>query len=99
MAYEHHRAVWIAGDDGSGARRLASGYEPHIAPGGATVVYRDRTGTRVYAIPAVGGPRRRLLRFHVPRSRRFSVRIAALTSTSRRMAATPSSRCRTGEPC
>jgi hypothetical protein len=78
VAYEQHRAVWIAGDDGSGPRRLATGYEPHLAPGGATVVYRDRSGTRVHAIPAAGGARRHLLTFHVPRSRRFSVRLAPL---------------------
>jgi hypothetical protein len=55
VAYEQHRAVSIAANDGSGARRLASGYEPHLVPGLASVVYRDHTGTRVYAVPAAGG--------------------------------------------
>lgn len=47
-------------------------------PGGATVLYRDRGGTRLYAVSAAGGPHRRLLSFHAPRSRDFSVRIAPL---------------------
>jgi hypothetical protein len=99
VAFEHHRAVWIAGDDGSGPRRLAGGYEPRLAPGGTTVVYRDRTGTRVYAVPPAGGPRRRLLDFHVPRARRFSVRIAPLdvdfSSDGRRaLVSLPSARAR-----
>jgi hypothetical protein len=42
------------------------------------VVYRDRGGMRLYAVPASGGPRRHLLTLHVPRTQRFSWRIAEL---------------------
>jgi Tol biopolymer transport system component len=34
-----HTSVWVAKDDGSGARKLAAGREPHITPDGATVLY------------------------------------------------------------
>src|SRR3954454_7880655 len=42
-------SVWIANDDGSGARKLVSGgQEPHLAPDGSAVVYiahADRNDT------------------------------------------------------
>jgi hypothetical protein len=35
-----HRSVWIANDDGSGARKLvAAGDAPHISPDGLAVIY------------------------------------------------------------
>lgn len=61
IVFDRAGEIWISADDGSGARRLAQGREPHIAPGGATVLYRSYGGSRVYAVPAAGGPRRRLL--------------------------------------
>ncbi len=54
-------SVWIARDDGSAPRRLASGYCPRISPSGRTVVY-ERAGTRatrftgsLMEVPARGG--------------------------------------------
>jgi hypothetical protein len=62
IAFEQGKEIWVMADDGTGARRLAAGQEPHVAPGGATVVYRSvGTGRHVYAVPTAGGPRRRLL--------------------------------------
>jgi Tol biopolymer transport system component len=34
-----HSSVWVAADDGSGARRLASGSAPRISPDGLTVAF------------------------------------------------------------
>lgn len=56
-----HPSVWIANDDGSGARRLAPGNSPHISPDGLTVVYElmptAATGFKPWLmkIPASGG--------------------------------------------
>ncbi len=66
IAYEHHRAIWIAGDDGSAPKRLATGFEPHLVPGGGSVLYRNRSGTQLYSVPTAGGPRRHLLTTRLP---------------------------------
>ena len=39
IAYEHHRAIWVAADDGTEPRRLATGFEPHLVPGGASKLW------------------------------------------------------------
>ena len=60
-----HRSVWIANDDGSGARKLvAEGDAPHISPDGQAVVYTaGESGSRpqLREIPAAGGASQRLL--------------------------------------
>jgi hypothetical protein len=60
-----HRSVWIANDDGSGARKLVSqGDTPHISPDGQAVVYTARgSGSRpqLREIPAAGGASKLLL--------------------------------------
>jgi Tol biopolymer transport system component len=60
-----HRSVWIAGDDGSGARKLVSeGDAPHISPDGQAVVYTaGESGSRpqLREIPAAGGASKLLL--------------------------------------
>jgi len=60
--------VWVAADDGSGARRLAAGQYPHLTPDGATVLYAHVVdlGARGYrpdlmAVPAGGGAAPRVL--------------------------------------
>jgi Tol biopolymer transport system component len=49
-------SVWIAADDGSGARELAAGSQPRIAPDGRTVAYlRIAKGSlQLMAVPADG---------------------------------------------
>jgi Tol biopolymer transport system component len=59
-------SVWVAADDGSGARRLASGSQPRISPDGATVAYMvtgDRRSFRpdLMVVPADGSAPPRLL--------------------------------------
>jgi hypothetical protein len=60
-----HRSVWIANDDGSGARKLvAEGDSPHISPDGQAVVYTaGESGSRpqLREIPAAGGASKLLL--------------------------------------
>src|SRR3954470_7514625 len=60
-----HRSVWIANDDGSGARKLVSeGDEPHISPDGQAVIYTaGESGSRpqLREIPAAGGASKLLL--------------------------------------
>src|ERR1700754_3299615 len=60
-----HRSVWIAGDDGSGARKLvAEGDGPRISPDGQTVIYTAaESGNRpqLREIPAAGGASKLLL--------------------------------------
>lgn len=59
--------VWVAADDGSGQRRLASGASPRVSPDGQTVAYlRTRRGEayrpELMVVPADGSaPPRRLL--------------------------------------
>ena len=57
-------SVWIAGDDGGGARRLAAGDEPRISPDGRAVVYTvegDGSRPQLREIPAAGGASKPLL--------------------------------------
>jgi Tol biopolymer transport system component len=60
-------AVWVASDDGSGARKLAAGNGPRIAPDGRTVVFARSadtgTGYRsdLMAVPADGSAAPRTL--------------------------------------
>lgn len=58
-------SVWVAGDDGSGAHRLAKGSTPRISPGGSEVVYETFPSGNSYnpsmmVVPADGSaaPRR-----------------------------------------
>jgi Tol biopolymer transport system component len=60
-----HRSVWIADDDGGGARRLVSdGESPRISPDGRTVVYTAGLSgdqPQLREIPAAGGTSKLLL--------------------------------------
>ena len=58
-------SVWVAADDGSGAKRLATGSQPRISPDGATVAYMVVGSSRSFrpdlmVVPADGSasPRR-----------------------------------------
>lgn len=58
-------SVWVAGDDGAGARRLADGGSAHVAPDGKTVLFTPDPSDgnpELHAIPAAGGQSRQLLR-------------------------------------
>jgi len=59
-------SVWVAGDDGTGARLLAPGRNPSISPDGRTVAFGNRFSTRrtpvLRVMPAAGGPARTVLR-------------------------------------
>ncbi|UGS33784.1 TolB-like translocation protein [Capillimicrobium parvum] len=58
-------SVWVAGDDGSGARRLAPGRNPSISPDGQTVAFGNRFTARnkpvLQVIPAAGGAARTIV--------------------------------------
>ena len=60
-----HRSVWIADDDGRGARKLVSeGDAPHISPDGQAVLYtKGEAGSRpqLREVPAAGGTSKLLL--------------------------------------
>jgi Tol biopolymer transport system component len=61
-----HPSVWVANDDGSGARRLASGSAPKISPDGLTVAFSLVGNKRTYRpdlmlAPADGSAPPRLL--------------------------------------
>jgi hypothetical protein len=61
-----HSSVWVAADDGSGARRLASGSAPKISPDGLTVAYMVIGNAKTYrpdlmVVPADGSAPPRLL--------------------------------------
>ncbi len=59
-----HRGVYIANDDGSGARRLATGTQAHLSPDGTAVIYvsgADGDNPQLNEIPAAGGAPKRLL--------------------------------------
>src|SRR5580765_3407554 len=61
-----HPSIWIAGNDGAHARRLASGSQPRISPDGLTVVFMVTGDQRTYrpdlmAMPADGSAAPRLL--------------------------------------
>jgi WD40 repeat protein len=63
-------AVWVANDDGSGARKLAAGSQPRIAPDGKTVAYlhvasgKDVGGLDLMTIPVDGSAAPRVLVRH-----------------------------------
>jgi Tol biopolymer transport system component len=62
----NHASVWIAADDGSGARRLASGSAPRISPDGRTVAFMVVGDARAYrpdlmVVPVDGSAPPRLL--------------------------------------
>lgn len=49
-------AVWVARDDGSNPRRLASGTAPHVSPDGLQVAFAaGREASEVRVVPAAGG--------------------------------------------
>jgi Tol biopolymer transport system component len=61
-----HSSVWVANDDGSNARRLASGSAPQISPDGLTVAYMVIGNEKTYrpdlmVVPADGSAPPRLL--------------------------------------
>jgi Tol biopolymer transport system component len=56
--------IWVANDDGSGARRLIAGALPHLSPDGQTITFvaninADRPELR--AMPVAGGPARTIM--------------------------------------
>ena len=58
------RSVYIAGDDGSGVRKLAAGTQAHLSPDGTAVIYvagADGDDPRLEEIPAAGGAPKVLL--------------------------------------
>jgi Tol biopolymer transport system component len=58
-------SVWVANDDGSGAKRLVTGTQPHVSRDGKTVLYVTGAGEQspeLREIPAIGGASRRLVR-------------------------------------
>jgi hypothetical protein len=61
-----HSSVWVANDDGSSARRLASGSAPKVSPDGLTVAYMVIGNEKTYrpdimVVPADGSAPPRLL--------------------------------------
>src|SRR5215203_5179373 len=59
-----HSTVYVAGDDGSGARKVASGHNPHVAPDGLTVAYLHegpQGAQELKLAPATGGAGRTLM--------------------------------------
>lgn len=78
FAFESDDAVWVAADDGSLPTRLAAGREPHLVPGGATVLYRSRSGSRLYAVPSTGGPSTLLHTLRVKQDRRIALAVFPL---------------------
>ena len=61
-----HTSVWVAADDGSGARRLASGSSPKVSPDGLTVAFSVVGDQRTYRpdlmiVPAGGSAPARVL--------------------------------------
>jgi dipeptidyl aminopeptidase/acylaminoacyl peptidase len=59
-----HPAVYVANDDGSGARKLDSGETPHVSPDGSTIAYLHqgpKNAQELKLAPAAGGPARTLM--------------------------------------
>lgn len=51
--------VFVAGDDGSGAHKVESGHNPHVAPNGLSVAYLHegpKNAQELKIAPATGGP-------------------------------------------
>jgi len=60
-----NRAVYVAKDDGSGARKIGPGYSPHMSPDGASVAYfHEGPGhsTELKLAPVAGGPSKTLMK-------------------------------------
>jgi Tol biopolymer transport system component len=60
-----HATVFVANDDGSGARKVATGHNPHVAPDGLSVAYLHegpRGAQELKLAAAAGGAGRTLLR-------------------------------------
>jgi Tol biopolymer transport system component len=60
-----HSAIFVAADDGSGARKVGNGDSPHVAPDGETVVYRHEGPKHIpelKLVPMDGGPTRTLMK-------------------------------------
>lgn len=56
--------VFVANDDGSGARKVATGHNPHVAPDGLSVAYLHegpKNAQELKIAPATGGPGRTLM--------------------------------------
>ena len=56
--------VFVAADDGSGARRVETGHNPRVSPDGLTVAYLHegaKTAQELKLAPAAGGPGRTLM--------------------------------------
>jgi Tol biopolymer transport system component len=56
--------VFVADDDGSGARKVATGHNPHVAPDGLSVAYLHegpKNAQELKLAPASGGPGRTLM--------------------------------------
>lgn len=59
-----HPAVFVANDDGLGARKLDSGETPHVSPDGNSVAYLHmgaKNAQELKVAPAAGGPSRTLM--------------------------------------
>ncbi|MGN6557815.1 MAG: hypothetical protein ACTHLH_07355 [Solirubrobacterales bacterium] len=59
-----HPAVFVANDDGSGARKLDTGETPHVSPDGNSVAYLHmgaKNAQELKVAPAAGGPSRTLM--------------------------------------
>lgn len=52
----NHPSVWIAADDGTGARRIGSGSLPKISPDGRTVVYSVQGSAKTFRDDLVAVP-------------------------------------------
>ncbi len=51
--------VFVADDDGSGARKVETGHNPHVAPSGLSVAYLHegaKNAQELKVAPATGGP-------------------------------------------
>lgn len=59
-----HPAVFVAGDDGSGAKKVDSGETPHVSPDGSLVAYLHtgaKNAQELKVVPAAGGASRTLM--------------------------------------
>jgi Tol biopolymer transport system component len=59
-----HPAVFVANDDGSGAKRLDGGEAPHVSPDGNSVAYLHagaKNAQELKVVPAAGGSSRTLM--------------------------------------
>src|SRR3954451_10201695 len=59
-----HPTVFVAGDDGSGAKKVDSGETPHVSPDGNSVAYLHvgaKNAQELKVVPAAGGAARTLM--------------------------------------